>query len=280
MTRCSTSRSRSPDPLSLLSTGEFARRSRLSVKALRLYDRIGLLRPAEVEPGNGYRGYAESQLYAARLIALLRRLDMPLAQIATIVAARGPGAAELLDDYWSQVEQRLARQRELADRLVSSLAGETPPPDGRWPVHTRDVPEQVVLTEQRHVTAAELIWQRAAAARLLAVAGAHGGPAGPRFVIFHDPVGEDLAGAVEVCLPVDGARFDPAEFPLRTEPAHREAYIEVRPGHFEAPLILSIFDAVRSWVRATGYRPTAAPREVHSHAPGAPFVCDVALPFA
>ncbi len=107
--------------MSLLSSGEFARRSRLSVKALRLYDQIGLLRPAEVEPGNGYRGYAESQLYAARLIALLRRLDMPLVQIAAVVAARGPGAAGLLDDYWAQVEQRLAQQRELAGRLPVPL---------------------------------------------------------------------------------------------------------------------------------------------------------------
>ena len=101
---------------SSLSSGEFARRSRLWMKALRLYDQIGLLRPAEVEPATWYRRYQESQLYAARLIALLRRLDMPLVQIAAVVAARGPGAAELLDDYWSQVEQRLAQQREPAGR--------------------------------------------------------------------------------------------------------------------------------------------------------------------
>jgi hypothetical protein len=34
--------------------------------------------PAEVVPGTGYRRYASRQLYAGRLIALLRRLDMPL----------------------------------------------------------------------------------------------------------------------------------------------------------------------------------------------------------
>ncbi|MCA2215015.1 MerR family DNA-binding transcriptional regulator [Jidongwangia harbinensis] len=39
----------------LLTRGEFGARSGLSIKALRLYDRIGLLRPADVEPGNGYR---------------------------------------------------------------------------------------------------------------------------------------------------------------------------------------------------------------------------------
>ncbi len=147
-------------------------------------------------------------------------------------------------------------------------------------MHTRDVREQVVLTEQRHVTSAELSWQHDATARLLTAAAAHGGPAGPRFVIFHDPVGEGVAGAVEVCLPVDGARFGPAEFPLRTEPAHREAYIEVVAGHFEPPLILSVYDTVRGWVRASGHRATGAPREVHSYDADSPFVCDVALPYA
>ena len=67
----------------LLSIGAFARRSRLSLKALRLYDRLGLLKPADVDPENSYRRYRESQLATARLIVMLRRLDMPLAQVAT-----------------------------------------------------------------------------------------------------------------------------------------------------------------------------------------------------
>jgi DNA-binding transcriptional MerR regulator len=67
-----------PGGSGLLTIGEFARRAGLSIRALRLYDRIGLLRPAEVVPGTGYRRYASRELYAGRLIALLRRLDMPL----------------------------------------------------------------------------------------------------------------------------------------------------------------------------------------------------------
>src|SRR5438128_997048 len=54
------------DPL--LSIGVFARRSRLSMKALRHYDRLGLLTPAEVDQSSGYRRYRESQLATARLV--------------------------------------------------------------------------------------------------------------------------------------------------------------------------------------------------------------------
>jgi DNA-binding transcriptional MerR regulator len=70
----------------LLSISVFARRSRLSMKALRLYDRLGLLTPADVDPGVGYRRYRESLMVTARLVVMLRRLDMPLAQVAVIVS--------------------------------------------------------------------------------------------------------------------------------------------------------------------------------------------------
>jgi DNA-binding transcriptional MerR regulator len=264
----------------LLTIGEFARRCGLSVRALRLYDRIGLLRPAEVVPDTGYRRYAARQLYAGRLIALLRRLDMPLTEITAIVGTPGPDAAGRLADYWTAVEQRLAAQRELADRLVRSLAAETPTTDEPWPVSVRDVADQRVLSELRYVTASELTWIRDATARLTARAGSCGGPAGPRFVVFHGEVTEDAAGPVEVCVPV------PADTDTgRVEPAHREAYIEVVKGHFEPPQILSVYDAVRRWVHDHGHTIVAPPREVYGHpvtpeaaAPG-DVVCDVALPF-
>ena len=270
----------------LLTTGEFARRSRLSVKALRLYDRSGLLRPAEVHPGNGYRRYAEQQLYAARLIVLLRRLDMPLSQIAEIVGAGAADAGALLAEYWTDVERRLAAQRDLADRLVRSLAGETAAPDGDWPVATREVPDQVVLTEQRYVTSRELRWIRAATDRLTAVAERHGGPAGHRFVVFHGEVSEDHDGPVEVCVPVTAGAVDPATAAVRHEPAHAEVYIPVIRGHFEAPQILSIYDAARGWVRDRGLLVAAPPREVYCYpadldqGEADDLVCDVAVPYA
>jgi DNA-binding transcriptional MerR regulator len=45
-----------------MSIGEFARRSRLSPKALRLYERLGLLSPARVDELSGYRYYEDAQL--------------------------------------------------------------------------------------------------------------------------------------------------------------------------------------------------------------------------
>ena len=68
----------------------FADRTRLSPKALRLYDRLGLLPPAHTDPGQRLPLYSEDQVDSARLVALLRRLGMPLPVIADI-AAKPPG---------------------------------------------------------------------------------------------------------------------------------------------------------------------------------------------
>ncbi len=113
------------DPL--LSIGVFARRARLSPKALRLYDRQGLLAPDRVDAVTGYRYYRESRLATARLIVRLRGLDMPLARIAEVLTAPGPDAARLVAGYWEGVERRIAAQRELAVQAAPRPAGG---PDG------------------------------------------------------------------------------------------------------------------------------------------------------
>jgi DNA-binding transcriptional MerR regulator len=268
------------DPL--LSIGVFARRSRLSMKALRLYDRLGLLTPAEVDASSGYRRYRESQLVSARLVVMLRRLDMPLAQVAEVLSAPDGAAGELLDSYWEAVERRFAGQRELAAHLRTRLAG------GEnavavLDVHERDVPEQLVLTEQRHVLAHDLpAWIGAAMERLLAAADRFGGVAGPPFVVYRGEVNEDSDGPVEVCVPIDHAASEEAA--MRHEPAHREAYVRLRKAQVEFPQILSAYDGVTCWIEARGLAVADAPREVYftDFVAAAPDdeVCDVAFPIA
>ena len=66
----------------LLTIGEVARRSGLSVKALRHYDRVRLLCPAAVDGGSGYRLYRSDQVEEAQLVHLLRSLDLPARYIS------------------------------------------------------------------------------------------------------------------------------------------------------------------------------------------------------
>lgn len=273
----------------LLSIGVFARRSRLSTKALRLYDSIGLLVPADIDPENGYRRYRESQLADARMIVLLRRLDMPLTQVAEIMSLPGPQAAGRLSAYWAAYETRVASQRELAAHLRSRLSGREEPLGYPEPL-LRDVPEQLVLVEQRHVTLEELpAWIGATLGRLSASARDHGGVKGHPFVVYYGEVNEDSDGPAEACVPIAPYATTGASPPesapthaLRFEPAHREAYVRLRKAQVAFPQILSAYDGVARWATAQGVEITGAPREIYftdftSAAPGDE-VCDVAFP--
>jgi DNA-binding transcriptional MerR regulator len=74
----------------LMTIGRFARITGLTVKALRHYDEVGLLRPAAVDPETGYRSYSSSQVRSAERIRMLRRLELPLDDIATLVETEDP----------------------------------------------------------------------------------------------------------------------------------------------------------------------------------------------
>jgi PPM family protein phosphatase len=109
--------------MELMTIGAFARASRLSLKALRLYDELGLLRPVQVDPVTLYRLYDPAQLEQARLVAWLRRLGMPLARIRTVSALPPARAAAELAAYWEQAEAENSARRELAAFLIGYLSG-------------------------------------------------------------------------------------------------------------------------------------------------------------
>ena len=74
----------------LLSIGRFGRLTGLIVGALRHYDELGLLRPAEVDRFTGYRRYRREQLEQARTIARLRDLELPIDEIREVLATDDP----------------------------------------------------------------------------------------------------------------------------------------------------------------------------------------------
>src|SRR5258708_20294635 len=65
--------------------GDFSRLSLVSVKALRYYDELGLLRPARVDEFTGYRYYSASQLTRLNRILVLKDLGLSLQQIALLL---------------------------------------------------------------------------------------------------------------------------------------------------------------------------------------------------
>lgn len=69
----------------MFSIGDFARLGLVSVRMLRHYDAIGLLRPAHVDPVTGYRSYQASQLSRLNRIVAIKDLGFTLEQVSTIL---------------------------------------------------------------------------------------------------------------------------------------------------------------------------------------------------
>ena len=186
--------------MDLMTIGAFAGRTRLSAKALRLYDRLGLLPPARVDPDSGYRFYREDQVATARLIALLRRLGMPLPAIADI-AAKPPGeAAAAVGAYWAGIESATADRRVLASYIQAKLTGGDMP---SYDITTRAIPRRMILSISRHLHATETgAFFADAFARLRSAAPGLEGIAGCPYLIFYGEVSDDSDGPLELCRPV------------------------------------------------------------------------------
>lgn len=123
-----------------LSIGEFARRSGLTARALRLYDQRGLLSPVTVDEATGYRYYDSEQLASARLISALRAVAMPLDIVTHVLAADTGEAHAILDRWWAAVDAEHRATAELVPDLHQLLdKGEKAVTD-EPPADAEDVP--------------------------------------------------------------------------------------------------------------------------------------------
>lgn len=98
----------------MLNIGDFARHGRVSVRMLRHYDAIGLLRPAHVDPHSGYRGYEVAQLSRLNRIVALKDLGFTLEQVASIIDDKAG-----IDELRGMLRLRRA---ELANQLAADRA--------------------------------------------------------------------------------------------------------------------------------------------------------------
>ncbi|MFV2017243.1 MerR family DNA-binding transcriptional regulator [Micromonospora sp. LOL_023] len=197
------------------SIGETARASGLTASALRFYDAARVLVPAAVDPHTGYRWYAGSQLRAARLLAGLRRVGMPLAELTEAIRALPDVEVtrRLLAVHLCRLENGLADARRELSRIHHLLDAEE---------------NQTTMTTTRvTVTAADL------SAALDAV----------RFAVGDDPQLPALGG-VHVEVDAGLVRFAATD-------RYRLAFAELVPAAVDGPAVSALaprtfVDGVRS----------------------------------
>jgi DNA-binding transcriptional MerR regulator len=256
----------------MFSIGEFARLGGVSVRTLRHYDEIGLLRPAKVDPLTGYRGYTAAQLGQLNRIMALKELGLSLVQArrlldgVTLEELRGMlilRRAQLeheLEQHTSQLLGIEARLRHIAKE-------EAMPADD---IVAKKIPAMGVVVIAGHAPAigadnivpvVNQLYEQFDQLRIRDSVQ----EAGP-YLIFYDygnDEGEDVA--VHLALPVAGPPGElPAPAQYRVLPGI-EAAVAVRNG-WAASIFPMVYDDLVRWIEERGYR--AVPglgREVWVH---------------
>jgi DNA-binding transcriptional MerR regulator len=252
----------------MFSIGDFASYGRVSVRMLRHYDAIGLLRPAHVDQATGYRSYAAQQLSRLNRIVALKDLGFSLQQVQSI-----------LDDKVSVEELRgmlRLRQAELQSQIATDSAKlaqvevrlQIIEGEGAMPA------EDVLIKRIPGVRVAELTGVAASFAPEsitpviqplydeLCVRLDRAGltPAGPAIAYYEDsPDGDGVL--VHASLPVNADPRDGHGFAIVDLPEIEQAATIVHRGSMDN--VMPTIQTLARWIDAHGYRSAGYNRELY-----------------
>jgi DNA-binding transcriptional MerR regulator len=270
----------------MFSIGEFARHGRVSVRMLRHYDAIGLIRPACVDPDTGYRFYQASQLDELNRVIALKDLGFTLQQVQAVLEEKVT-AAELRGmlrlrraEIQARIEAETTRLTRVEARLMTIEDEARVPADGvvikrLAPVRVAELTGLAAGYEPEAITPViqplyHDLWQRLCSAGVTA--------AGPAVAYYEE--GGDGAVVVHAAVPVTSWPAEPAK---PAEPGdHREPGDHGEPSdhgvsivdlaevdsaaaiihHGSMDDVLPTGQALARWIDANGYRSAGYVREV------------------
>jgi len=255
----------------LLSIGTFVDMSRLSLKALRLYEQLDLLRPIHTDPQNGYRYYGPEQFPRARMIRNLRDMDMPLAEIRRVLdlADVSQAQAELLI---RQYVERRTRQLEQIQMLARQFTQQLKPEANKMSleVEVKEIPTQQIISITRHHKVDGLSDQIQKDCEALFTLAQEAGatPIGAPFGIYHNAISEQEHGPIETCVPVNGRVEGKGDIEAKQLEGGKAACVVITGDQCHYPELLGAYDAAVDWIQKNGYETTQPPREVWYTGPG------------
>lgn len=254
--------------------GDFARHGQVSVRMLRHYDALGLLRPAHVDQATGYRYYHAGQLARLNRIIALKGLGLTLGQVGELLdepvdAQRLHGMLQLRQ---AELQTRIAEETDRLRRVEARLRII----EGEGHMPTEDVVVKSISAQRvAQLTAVAASWApedigpviqplyRDLSDRL-DKAGVT--PTGPAVAHYEDVPDGGGRIVVHATLPVDRPLgIDPAGFAVLDLPPLVQAATIVHRGAMEN--ILPTGQALAAWVERHEYRPLGYSREVNLECP-------------
>jgi DNA-binding transcriptional MerR regulator len=229
----------------LLTIGEFARMTYLSVKALRHYDDVGLLSPADIDPASGYRRYAVAQVPTAQAIRRFRDLDMPLERIRAVLGASDPGTRDrIVLEHLREMEAKLDHTQNAVASLRALLEG-TPVPS---------VDHRIIPGGRSAAITARVAWDDAGewlshALDELSTAVGLADRAGTHAALYDEGFFEDHVGEVTALVPILGGVVPSGRVTIVDRPDVAYA-VMVHDGPFES--VDTVYGALGAHVTERG----------------------------
>jgi len=266
----------------MLKIGDFSKLSFVTVKALRHYDELGLLKPAHIDHSTGYRYYTTSQLGRLNKILALKDLGLSLEEIGTLLYEDLPTEhiRGILRLRQAQAQSRLREIQAQLQRVEARLQQiEREGAQPMYDVTLKSIPAQRVAYLRRviptYAGVGELFGELFGCIGQLQVR-----PIGPTILIMYDPEFREQDVDVEVAIPV--AQAVPAGTPLRDRilPEVQAACV-VYQGAYDG--IGAAYNAVMAWLEPNGYKIAGPCRENYLHSPGdttdpAQYVTEIQVP--
>jgi DNA-binding transcriptional MerR regulator len=249
--------------------GDFSRLSMVSVKALRYYDEIGLLKPAQVDEFTGYRYYSASQMPSLNRIVALKSLGLTLTEIARLTADNLPPQELqcILDEKRVDIQAQLREGQNRLQRLetwILNVSGENILAE--YEVNIRSLPAIRVATLRRTIPTywdSDKLWQEFCGPTNTWLASASGEPG---FSICHETEYKDHDVDVEIAIPVRADAVLPANVNVKVLPEVKQAAILIHRGGYEG--LKDANFAMMEWIEKNGYQIAGPDREIYIKGPG------------
>ena len=252
----------------MLKIGEFSKLSRISVRMLRHYDDLGLLRPVETDRFTGYRYYSPEQLQTAARIRTLRDMGFGLSAIGEILPCYGD--RERLDAFFQIREAELraaaaetAYRLRLLDTARKQMRKDTTSMD--YNIAVKTIPQRTVASLRMTLPSYEaegMAWD----ILMRETEPLHPVPDDPCLccVLFHDDEYKESDVDIEIQKTVRGTYPDTEHVVFKTEPALTVASA-IHTGPYSG--LDTAMGAVARWVQDNGYTLTGPVLNIYHVSP-------------
>ena len=247
----------------MLRIGEFSRLARVSVKALRLYDRLGLLKPARTDDSSGYRYYSGEQLPRLNSVLALKDLGFSLEQVGRLLdeGLSQPQVRAMLEARRDESERALEVERQRLARVEARLRRMEREGGvlGGYEVILRAVEARRVASVRETLPSYPEVGRLFG--ELRAYAERHGLRPSAWISVWHDEEYKDEDADGEAAFVAEGPLPEDGRVRESLLPAVEHMAATVHHGSFDT--IGGAYAALLEWIEGNGYRVAGPNREIY-----------------